>query len=71
MGEMQAEPLYNINICRAKLITEDVVDCLAVEQVHFCPHAFSFGYSYFCRHPQKMEFIEKTKQQPHPDKSNA
>lgn len=66
MSETQEKPIFNIEKCRAKLHgAGDLVDCLALEQVRLCDHVLPFGSGFFCKHPQRMKFIEK---QAHLDK---
>ncbi len=59
MSETQERPIFNTEKCRAKLHTDKLIDCLALEQVHLCRHALPFGYGFFCQHPQRMEFVKK------------
>ena len=62
MSKTQTRPIFDINRCRAKLLNAgDLVECRAVEQVYLCRHALPFGYSHFCLHSQKMEFVAKAK----------
>lgn len=59
MSETQEKPIFSVEKCRAKLHTNELIDCLAVEQARLCGHALPFGYGFFCQHPQRMEFVEK------------
>ena len=60
MSETQEKPIFNIEKCLAKMHgAGDLVDCLALEQVRLCNHVLNFGGGFFCKHPQKIEFIEK------------
>ena len=53
--------LPDVAICRAQPAGfGDYVKCL----VHFpveCEYALSFGYEYFCLHPQRADIIARTK----------
>ena len=68
-NEMHANNVFKIENCRAKIHgAGDLVDCLALEQVRLCHHVLPFGSDFFCIHPQRLEFVEKTKIQAHPEK---
>ena len=50
-----AEPvrlLPDMADCRVKYRLGDLYDCL-VAGPHGCPHALSYGYSFFCLHPDR------------------
>lgn len=55
--------LPNQDICRAKnsgfAAYPDYADCL-VESPHECSHALHFGMRHFCRHPDRMEIVQRT-----------
>jgi hypothetical protein len=59
VSETQKKPIFSIEKCRAKLHTDELIDCLTVEQAYLCSHALPFGYGFFCKHPQRMEFVKK------------
>jgi hypothetical protein len=47
-------------ICRAKAAGfAGYADCL-VESPIQCRHAFSFGFGFFCRHPERNEIVMRT-----------
>ena len=61
-NETHASSVFKIENCLAKIHgAGDLVDCLAPEQAHICGNSLSFGYVYFCKHPQRLEFVEKVK----------
>ncbi len=37
------------------ICNDEIVVCL--EDKHFCEHLLHFGYSKFCQHPDKKEFL--------------
>lgn len=46
--------------CRTRPFLEDFWEC-RMEQpklLRHCPHAFSFGDTYFCRHPDRSRFVQ-------------
>ena len=46
--------------CRARRIgVADLVECLAKQPTH-CKFSLSFGHSFFCRHPQRLEIAAHT-----------
>ncbi len=61
VNDAYAGRAFNIEKCRVK--PEGVLDlanCHVPEQAAFCGYSLSFGYSYFCQHPCRNEFIENT-----------
>jgi hypothetical protein len=47
-------------VCRAKAAGfAGYADCL-VESAFQCSHALSFGWGFFCRHPQRHEIVMRT-----------
>lgn len=61
-NETHAGKVFEIEKCRAKENgAGDLVDCLALEQVHLCGYSLAFGSGYFCKHPRRDEIIENTK----------
>jgi len=55
--------------CRAKAVSgSDLVDCLS-EQMFRCEYRLSFGRSYFCNHPLRMEIIARTEAEKRPKKA--
>ncbi len=71
-NETHASNVFKIEKCRAKIHgAGDLVDCLALEQVSICGRSLPFGYAYFCKHPQRLEFVEKMKIQAHLEKSES
>lgn len=52
---------FNIDLCQAQQSPIDLVDCLSPGQASYCGFSLAFGNGYFCKHPQRQEFIEKTK----------
>ncbi|HEX2697985.1 MAG TPA: hypothetical protein VHM28_09770 [Anaerolineales bacterium] len=60
-SKSSSNSLFDINKCRAKIYgVGDLAECLTPQQVHFCGYSLSFGNIYFCTHPQKKEFTERT-----------
>ena len=46
--------------CRARRIgVADLVECLAKQPTH-CKFSLSFGHSFFCRHPHRLEIASRT-----------
>ncbi|MDP1624159.1 MAG: hypothetical protein Q8L64_00165 [bacterium] len=61
-NKTHASNVFKIENCRAKIHgAGDLVDCLALEQVRMCQHVLPFGGGFFCKHPQRLEFVEKVK----------
>lgn len=56
---IMADEDKSIEMCRAKRLTDNLVDCLTPNPYR-CPYAMSFGWSYFCRHPLKEEIVIRT-----------
>ena len=60
-GPKPARTLPDVAICRAGHAGfGDYADCL-VDAPSDCPYALSFGFHYFCRHPEREEIIARTK----------
>ena len=71
-NETHAGKVFEIEKCRAKINgAGDLVDCLALEQASICGHSLPFGYAYFCKHLQRLEFVEKVKIQALLEKSQS
>jgi len=49
----------DITTCRGKGSFGDYVECL-VPNPGCCDYALSFGYSYYCLHPQHAEIVART-----------
>ena len=46
--------------CRVKVVNApDLVDCLTEAPFH-CEYRLSFGSSYYCHHPQRLEIAART-----------
>ena len=45
--------------CGQRIGAVDLVECQA-KQPSLCKFAFNFGYSFFCRHPRKLEIAART-----------
>ncbi len=43
-------------ICRVKDVVSDIAECLT-ENPGMCRYVMQFGYGFFCRHPQRKEFM--------------
>jgi len=55
-----ARALPDPAICRARTARlAGYADCL-VEQPTECRHALSFGFGFFCRHPERDEIVMRT-----------
>ena len=47
-------------VCRAKHSFENLYDCL-VYLPYGCPHVLSFGFSFYCQHPDRAAIAARTK----------
>jgi hypothetical protein len=55
-SDSQLKSLPDPSICQTKHIgIEGFSECL-VNCPHRCPHALSFGYAFFCNHPDRRSF---------------
>jgi len=62
----------DVDLCRTCFLCKSLHKCLAVDAIA-CPHAMTFGYSYFCQHPGRADFQQNTTLTGQPltrDKSN-
>ena len=61
VGECDGSPnLTDAKTCRAQSSGfADYADCLVKDPTR-CAHAFRFGYSYFCQHPERLEIVKRT-----------
>ena len=48
--------LPDLKICRVKDVVSGIAECLT-ENPGMCRYAVQFGYGFFCRHPQRKEFM--------------
>jgi hypothetical protein len=39
-------------VCKVQHIGRELYECLT-DDAHRCPHAFSFGYGFYCKHPDR------------------
>lgn len=60
-NEEQANNVFKIENCRAENSIKDWVDCLSLEQAHFCAFSLPFGNGCFCKHPHRYGIVEITK----------
>ena len=52
--------LPDLAMCRAKRTGfDDYYDCL-MEKPASCPYALRFGSGFFCRHPDRHDFVNRT-----------
>lgn len=55
----EREQAEGMDSCRGRRIgAADLVECQTARGGH-CKYALSFGYSFFCRHPRRMEFAAR------------
>jgi hypothetical protein len=52
--------VFDVEKCRAKELTPELVDCLSLQQAPFCGNSLSFGDGFFCKHLRRKEFVEIT-----------
>lgn len=47
--------------CRARATTFGYVEC-QVDRPALCPYSLSFGFSYFCLHPERESIVARTEE---------
>ncbi len=47
--------------CRVSYFIDDFWICSvnSYEQITSCPHAYSFGFRHYCRHPERGSFMSQ------------
>jgi hypothetical protein len=58
-GPARERVLPDPAICRARVLSEDLPDCL-VDNPTSCPYAYSVGTRCFCTHPKWAEIVTRT-----------
>jgi len=58
-GSARERVLPDPTICRARILSEDLPDCV-VDNPDSCRYVFSVGTRCFCNHPQRAKIIANT-----------